>query len=259
MRLGTIIKLELYKLIKKKTTYLLLLTLLIPLVFGIGMAAQLSFLVTDGGSSFDVISTKGISALQFNANMVSQSTYIIYLVIIIIASMAGANELEVGQARLYVVRICARYRMVGAKILALVILTIGYMITYSLFSTGIYYLFVARSKYGNGELFSEGINSALYLLVTFVGIVVVIVVTILLGMFLKTFHCFAVSYLLWFVAKYLSFFDKLKLIAPDNCADEIMANGIIGTELLMWLGIYFIYIVATVFVACCVFGHKDIK
>lgn len=254
-----ILKLDIYKLVKKKTTYLLFLTLLIPLIFGVGMSAQVSFLVNDGGNSFDVISDKGISALQFTANMLSQSTYVVYLIVIIIASMAVANELETGQIRLYIVRICTRPKMVISKILSLFLLIAGYMVIYSLFSIVIYYLFVSGTKYGNGALASDSLNSVLYLLVTFVGIIVVTGITVLLGMVLKTFHCFAVAYLVWFVAKYLSFFDKFKLVAPDNCADVIMANGISTTELLKWLVIYLVYIVVSLLVACYVFTHKDIK
>lgn len=259
MQFITVLKLDLYKLLKKKTTYLLLLTLLIPLIFGVGMSTQISFLVTDGSSSFDVVSDKGISALQFTANMFSQSVYIVYLVIIIIASMAMANEVEAGQIRLYVVRICARSKMILAKFVSLSIIIVGYMAVFCLFSVMIYYLFVSHTRYGNGDLISEGKNSVLYLLVTFAGILVVVAVTMLLGLFLKTFHCFATAYLIWFVAKYLSFFDSLKMAAPDNCADQILANGIRGPQLLMWSGVYLLYIAAALYGACHVFRRKDIK
>ena len=177
MHFSKILILDLYKLVKKKTTYLLLLTLLVPLVFGYGMFAQISFLVTDGNSSFDVISDKGISALQFTANMLSQSTYIVYLIVIIIASMTVANEFEMGQIRLYTVRICMRSKMILSKILSLFILIVSYMGIYCLFSFGIYYLFVARSKYGNGKFLSEELNSVLYLIVTMIGVMVVVAIT----------------------------------------------------------------------------------
>lgn len=254
-----ILKLELYKLIKKKTTYLLLLTLLVPLIFGYGMFVQISFLVTDGGSSFDVISDKGISALQFTANMLSQSTYIVYLIVIIIASMAVANEFEMGQVRIYTIRMCTRSKIVLSKILSLFILIISYMGIYCLFSIGIYYIFVARSKYGNGEMFFKDFNSVSYMAVTMIGIMVVVTITVLLGIFLKTFHCFSVAYLIWFISKYLSFFDKLKLAAPDNCADVILMNGLRKTEILFWVGIYFVYIVVIALGACYIFNRKDIK
>lgn len=254
-----ILLLELFKLMKKKTTYLLLITLFVPLIFGIGMSAQISFLVTDGGSSIDVISDTRISALQFTANMLSQSTYIVYLIIIIIVSMVVANEFEVGQIRLYAVRIGNRFGMVLAKVLSLVILTMVYIVIYSLTSIGIYYLLVAESKYGNGEFLSGGQQSVLYLVVTTVGIIVMVAITLLLGMFLKTFSCFAVSYLIWFGSKYLGFFDKIKLFAPDQCADVILARGMENSEILLCLGIYTVYIIATVLGACYIMKHKDMK
>lgn len=259
MQFKTVLKLDLYKLLKKKTTYLLLLTLLFPLIFGIGMAAHISFLVTDGGSSFDVVSDGGISALQFTSNMLSQASYVVYLVIIIIVSMALANEAEAGQLRLYVVRICARPRMILSKFLALSVLTLSYLTVFCIFAVGIYYLFVSGSRYGSGNLLSGGKNAALYLAATYAGILVVISITMLLGLFLKTFHCFAAAYLIWFVAKYLSFFDSLKMAAPHNCADAILAGGIRGTEFVMWMGIYFIYICVVLIGSCYAFSHKDIQ
>lgn len=259
MHFVKILILDLHKLMKKKTTYLLLLTLLVPLSFGYGMFAQIPFLVTDGGSSFDVISDKEISALQFTANMLSQSTYIVYLIVIIIASLAVANEFEMGQIRLYMVRICTRSEMVISKIVSLFILIISYMGIYCLFSIVIYFIFVSGSKYGNGELFSEELNSVLYLFVTMIGIMVVIAITVLLGLFLKTFHCFSAAYLIWFISKYLSFFDDLKLVAPDNCADVILTSGLRGTEILFWFGIYIFYIIVTTIGACYIFNRKDIK
>lgn len=259
MHFSKILILDLYKLVKKKTTYLLLLTLLVPLVFGYGMFAQISFLVTDGNSSFDVISDKGISALQFTANMLSQSTYIVYLIVIIIASMTVANEFEMGQIRLYTVRICMRSKMILSKILSLFILIVSYMGIYCLFSFGIYYLFVARSKYGNGKFLSEELNSVLYLIVTMIGVMVVVAITVLLGLFLKTFHCFSVAYLIWFISKYLSFFDELKLLTPDNCADVILTDRLRGTEIVIWVGIYFAYVIGITIGTCHIFKRKDIK
>lgn len=259
MQFIRVLRMDLYKLMKKKTTYLLLLTLLVPLIFGYGMFAQISFLVTDGGSSFDVISDQGISALQFTADMLSQSTYIVYLIVIIIASMAVANEFEMGQIRLYAVRICKRSKMVLSKIVSLAILMFGYMGIYCLFSIGVYYIFVAGSKYGNGKLLPQECNAVLYLLVTLAGMMVVVALTVLLGSFLKTFQCFAAAYLIWFVSKYLSFFDRLKLAAPDNCADVILADGLKGTKILFWLGIYFFYMISAAAGACYIFNRKDIK
>lgn len=259
MHFSTILKMDLYKLLKKRTTYLLLLTLLVPVLFSIGMRTEVSFLVSDGENSFDIISDDGISALQFTANMLSQSNYIIYLVIVIIASMAVSNEFEAGQIRLYTVRICERSKIIISKIISLFFLDVGYIVIFSLFSIGVYYLLVADSQYGNGTLFLESMNSALYLLVTIVGIMVVASITVFLGLLLKTFHCFAISYLIWFVAKYLSFFDGLKMLAPDNCADVIMAKGIDYIEFIKWFGIYISYIVMTVLISCYVLHRKDIK
>ena len=70
------IKLELYKMLKSKTTYLLAVTLLVPIIFGVGMFFQVSFLVNDGGEGIDVIGGHGISGLDFTMNMMMQIHYI---------------------------------------------------------------------------------------------------------------------------------------------------------------------------------------
>lgn len=259
MYFGTILKMDLYKLLKKKTTYLLFLTLLVPIIFAVGMNIDISFLVTDGERSFDIISVDGVSALQFTANMLSQSNYIIYLVIVVIASMAVANEFETGQIRLYAVRICERTKMIMSKIISLYFMILGYFVIFCLFSIGMYYLFVADSQYGNGTLFLDSMNSVLYIVVTMVGIMVILTITVFLGLLLKTFHCFAVSYLVWFISKYLSFFDNLKMLIPDNCADIIMAEGIGSIQFIKLFAIYISYIIMMSFLSCYVLYRKDIK
>lgn len=259
MGFTTILLWDFHKLLKRKITYLPLLTLWIPLVFGIGMAAKLSFIVSDGDNNFDVIGNGGISALQFTANMLSQSVYIIYLTMIIITSMSIANEIETGRVRLYLVKVCSRSKLLVSKIFTLFIFVILFMGIYALFSVGVYYVLVVNSTYGNGTFLQGASKEFYYLFITMIGIMVMIAITAFWGILMKSFQCFAASYLIWFIAKYLSFFDHLKMLVPDNYADVVLSEGVNKNKFFMWISIYCIYILCAALGAIGIFQRKDIK
>lgn len=217
------IQLELYKLFKKKTTYLILIPFLVPVIFGIGMYMNVSFVVSDGATEFDVISENMISAMEFINNMYLQANYITYLIIIIISSIMLSSEVENGQIRLLITRIGKRRNIILSKYFAMFMFISLFMFSFSLFSTIIYYLFTNNSSYGNGMIFPE--NWRIYgqsFLYSYFGLLVIVALTFFLGMKLKTFMCFASAYLIWFLAKYLEFFDNVQLLAPDNSAEFVL-------------------------------------
>jgi len=237
------IQLELYKLFKKKTTYLIFIPFLVPLIFGIGMYANVSFLVSDGATEFDVISENTISAMEFMNNMYLQANYITYLIVIIISSIMLSSEVENGQIRLLITKIGKRRNIILSKYFAMLLFVSLFMLSFSLFSTIIYYLFTNNSSYGNGILFSE--NWTVYgqsFLYSYFGLLVIVALTFYLGMKLKTFMCFASAYLIWFLTKYLEFFDNVQLLAPDNSAGFVLEHTLSLQKGIMLILVFSCYI-----------------
>lgn len=249
---------EFQKLIKKKITYLLLVTLLIPLVYGVGMTLHLSFIVNSDGESFNVISSYQLSAIGFAVNMFSQSIYVIYLIIIIIGSMLLAGEVENGQIRIYAIRICQRKKWLVMKFFASMVLMLFYILAFTLFSVLVYYIFVSSSGYGNGKFIDRDLGGILYLFITYMGMTVAMSVTFMLGIYLKAFQTFAVSYLVWFISKYLSFFDKLQYLVPDNLADKVIDYGM-EDRAWIYVLLYMIYICVLLGMTGFIFNKRDLK
>jgi len=256
----TTLKMELYKLFKKKTTYLLCINYLVPIIFGIGMFAQVSFLVSDGTDSFDIISTQGISGLEFINNMMTQAHYITVFILVVISSLAFSGEVECKQIDLYVVRICNRGKIILAKFLALTFLQVLYYMIFSIISLVIYIFFVNQSKYGNGMIYdSNHMQYILSFLIRFLGVMSITALNIFIGMKTKSFPCFAATYIIWFITKYINFFDNIKLFIPDNFAEYILSNKANDFQIVLYAGLFLIYTILSLIISIISFTKKDLK
>lgn len=260
MNIGSLLKLELYKLFNKKTTYLLIITLLWPLIFAVSMYAGASFIYSTASESFDVISDTSISAFEFATTMYSQVKYIIYLITTVIASILLSSEIEYGQIRLFVKRICNRNKIILAKYISLLIFYLLYLFIFIGTSILLYFIFVCNSKYGNGFITSDDIGKYIGMLIfSYIDLALASAVTILLGVKVKTFACFVISYILWIVAKYLDFVKSLECLVPDSCADYLLENNMSINEIIFRMLLFVLYIITILIFAMRSFNRKDLK
>lgn len=255
------VSLELYKLLKKKTTYLLFITLSIPLVFGIGMYGGISFIYEANENSFDVLTDSTMTAMEFTANMYGSSLYVTILIVIIIASLSFAREIEGQQISLIVNRICVRPVIVVSKYIALTIISVIYLMIFYLFSTSTYYFLVCNSSYGNGIfiLAEEIPKYSGYLILSLLSILVITAIAFAFGAKLKTFLCFGSTFVVWIVIKYLDYFDTVRLFVPELCMDALMEASITFNSALKWGSVFVIYIIMLVSIAAFQFSRNDIK
>lgn len=255
------VSLELYKLLKKKTTYLLFITFLIPFVFGIGMYGGISFIYEANKDSFDVLTDSTMTAMDFATNMYGSGMYVTILMIIIISSLSFAREIEGQQISLIVRRICVRPIIVVSKYIALAIVALIYLTTYYLFSFIIYYFLVCNSSYGNGIfiLEEEIPKYSGYLILSLLSILVITAITFMFGAKLKTFLCFSSAFVVWIAVKYLDYLEAVKLFVPEICMDALMDASITFNTALKWGLIYILYIIIFVSIAIFQFSRSDIK
>ena len=115
----SVTKVEFTKLLRKRISLLLLLFFMPAVLFGIGMLLGLSFFVSDGGGGGVDAVEKSLSGIGFAVTIMEQSKYIISLVIIILAAFTLSGELENGQIKSEIIRICSRSKIVVAKYVAL--------------------------------------------------------------------------------------------------------------------------------------------
>lgn len=260
MSFFSVVKVEWVKLYHKRLSLLLLLFLIPPVLFGVGMFLSVSFFVSDGGTGgVDAVGVS-LSGLGFAVNMMEQSKYIIFLVVIILAAASLSGELENGQMKSEIIRICSRSRIVGAKYTALLMLVFGAIILSLLWSILIYSMFVRNTVFASGQIFDE--LSAVhvgYIVFSMLGIGTAVSVTFLLGTKMKTFPCFAVSYILWFVSLYTDFIENMKLLVPYNMPNALLSMRKVPAGSAVHAGLYIGYCLIFLLLSNVLIKISDIK
>lgn len=257
MSLFSIIQVELGKLLHKKTTLLSALNFVIPLLFGIGMISGFSFFVGEG---VDAVSQE-LSAMDFTVNMFGQSKYLLFFVAIILAAISVASEIENGQMKSEVIRVCSRAKILLAKYFALLIILGAVMLLFIIWCLAIYtVMLLVNSPYASGAFFGQILREQIYyIILMFIGIAVAVSATMLLGLKLKTFPCFAISYIGWFISLYSDFFGSLKLFIPYNLPDYALEQAGNAVSLLPYTGLFLGYCGVLIALAVVLFQRMDIK
>ncbi len=256
----SVVKIELLKLYHKRTTLLLLLLFLVPALFGVGMAAGLSFFVSDGSDGGVDAVANSLSGMGFTVDMLGQSKYILFLVVIILAAISFSGELENGQMKSAVTRICSRIKILTAKYTALLIVVSMTLLLFVFWSLLLYVLLVIRTSYASGQIFDRQLLSQIeYLLFQWFAVAVMIGFTFLTGAKLKTFPCFAISYIVWFASLYSDFMENIRLMFPNNMPDFVLKNTTDITFALFYAAVYMGYCLVLSLLTAVLFRRMDIK
>lgn len=253
-------KVEFTKLLRKRISLLLLLFFVPAVLFGIGMLLGLSFFVSDGGGGGVDAVEKSLSGIGFAVTMMEQSKYIIFLVIIILAAFTLSGELENGQLKSEIIRICSRSKIVVAKYVALFTLIFGAILLSLFWSLLIYVVLVSKTEFANGLLY-DGLAQAQigYIAFTILGIGTGLAVTFLLGVKLKTFPCFAISYIVWFASLYTDFMGKIKLLIPYNMPNHYLEHAGAAENGFAYVALYIGYSLAFLTLSAVILQVSEIK
>lgn len=256
----SVLKVELVKLMQKRLSLLLLLLFVPPVLFGGGMSLGVSFFVSDGGGGGIAAVGSSLSGIGFAVNMMEQSKYIIFLVILILAASVLSGELENGQLKSEILRICSRSRIVTAKYAALLLVVSGAILLSVLWSLLIYALFVSGTEYASGLFWDESVLAQTgYIFFMILGVSTAVSVTFLLGVKLKMFPCFAVSYIVWFASLYTDFMGNMKLFIPYNMPNYFFANPEKAGETVPYIFLYLGYCLVFQISSCISLKKSDIR
>lgn len=255
-----VFKAEFAKLIYKRSSLLLLLLFIPTILFGVGMSLGLSFFVSDGsGGGVEAVGTS-LSGIAFAVNMMEQSKYIIFLVIIILAASTLSGELENGQMKSEIIRICSRAKIITAKFFSLLSVVYGAFLLSLLWSLLIYAVFVSKTEYASGLLVDELVSAHIgYIFFMILGISVTISVTFLFGVKLKMFPCFASSYIIWFASLYTDFMGNIKLLIPYNMPNYFWESVGNVDDVFWYVLLYIGYCIVFQIVSCIVLNKIDIR
>ncbi len=256
----SVLKVEFVKIMHKRNSLLLLLLFVPTVLFGIGMTLGLSFFVSDGGGGGVDAVASSLSGIGFAVNMMEQSKYIIFLVIIILAASTLSGELENGQMKSEILRVCNRNKIVIAKYISMLIVIYGAILLSLLWSLLIYAMFVSGTEYASGLLFDELVLAHIgYILFMILGVSTAISVTFLFGVRLKMFPCFAVSYIAWFASLYTDFMGNIKLLIPYNMPNYFLDNPEKIEDIYMYIFLYIGYCLVFQRVSSIILKLSDIK
>lgn len=256
----SVVKVEIMKLVRKRISLLLLLFFVPAVLFGIGMLFGLSFFVSDGGGGGVNAVEKSLSGIGFAVTMMEQSKYIIFLVIIILAAFTLSGELENGQIKSEIIRICSRSKIVAAKYAALFTFVLGAIFLSLLWSLLIYTMFVSKTEFASGLLFDGLVQAQIgYIGFTILGVGTELAITFLLGVKLKTFPCFAISYIVWFASLYTDFMGEIKLLIPYNMPNHYLEHAGAAENDFTYAALYIGYCLAFLIFSAAILRRNEIK
>ena len=232
--MGDLIKLELYKMHKKKYFIIVILFNSVSLLYGLGIKFNWSWVLFNG--KFDIIQYVGA---------IWQLLFLIGLPLIFfmyVGSSLLGGEKEEGQILLEITRVADRKKLVKAKLLATISLIVFYYIINIVLSTFSYFFLVRYTKYATLQLVilnEENIN----LFITSLFGCVYIVIIVIISMYLSIKYGAIISTIggvaLYAITLLLARMDTIRVLIPGYFALATDAHIDIGGILqqLIWSGL----------------------
>lgn len=184
MKAGTLelIRLELFKILRKKESYLFFAMWAIPLIYGWGFGTR--------NENFIYRGTEPNTALDWIQTMSSMcyQSFIFYIFLVIIAGRALGGEIDEGSLLMYIPRVNNRGRIFAAKLVALVLLATGTFLVYLAVSFAVYYLILTGLPHLASGEFGHSVDSTglvLFVVMVYLSFVLVAVLSLLLSLYLK--------------------------------------------------------------------------
>ncbi len=215
-----LIQFEIYKILKRKESWILYLMCLIPLFYAIGF-----------GVGADNIEYKGelnsLSALDFADDMFLFGYYILVFTLSIGFIMVSGfrSEIDSGSITLLVNKVCSRKKIYFVKIMSVTIFITIFTIVFTLFSILTYMLFLKSSIIANGMILGE--NAVSDIIRIFCVLLMYIWSVILVGLLstkFKSFMTMGIFTVIWAVFMYLKELNATKFLSPIYYLINVIEN-----------------------------------
>lgn len=255
------IKGDIYKNICRKNMFVIFLPCLIPLLIGIGGRAGILILTNGDGAKGQLSCMEFINICW----LLISGIYVMNIVAILLGVFELSAEIEAGQIRNSVLRAHKRSHVILAKIISMFVEIILLLVIFVLVSFVTYYGILNGTRYATGtfvkyEIFNSG-SFTLYLLGSGLRMLILILFSFLLGLRLKPFTCFILTFFISVLVRYSGAVKAIPLykVSPDyilsqiNCFVSPTWNSYISIIILM--GYIVIFTISTIFL----FRKMDIK
>ncbi|MDD3339952.1 MAG: hypothetical protein PHS82_13975 [Lachnospiraceae bacterium] len=208
--MGRTIKTELYKISKRKDSWLFLTILFIPMLYAIGLASNSSVITYSRNGT---ITALGFSAAMFQT---SQSMFIFNVILVAITAKSMATEIENKSLLLYINRIGNRHTIYLGKEIALFVFAV--LIELLLFLVSImsyYFLLSGNTNISSGKLFDANVFSDI-LQIASVSLfwLITIYFTLALSTKMKTIACVGIYMILYIAMNLISYAGGIKYLSP---------------------------------------------
>lgn len=262
MSLAQVIKTELYKNSRRKSSLMLFIPMLLAIVVTLGYAhgvIELNLITGDTG----IYSCMDFVFIVWN---VLSGLGIIGILLILFAAFQFSGEIERGQIKLMLLRIRKRSTVVWGKYLAVIIATVIFVVGTILVCIGSYYLFVSGLPMGTGTFASamdgfSTINVLSSIALQMMMYLLLISITFFVGLFANPFVTFILTIVMMYAGNYLAGAENfVSRLFPNYWSNQIILDGTAST--IPVLTSVFVIVVLTVIlmsVTTMFFGKQDIK
>lgn len=252
-------RVELYKLLRKKTTYLLFFPLIVPLFWGVAMLLNINMELTEEGVTHEFIS-RGVGLFQFSYEMLNLANIFFIFIFLILASLLLAKEIETSEINLYVVRVGDRVKLIWARFMALLVVQTVFYALFFLVTSMLYLLVADLNAYGIESIWDADIRRYLIAIVAvYMGNMILLSLTLLMGIKLKTFTCFVTVFVLYVISLYFRQFTVwLQLLFPEHFASYVVQHGFSSVSMPSYFLLFVSYGLMFLGISVVLFKHKEL-
>ncbi len=201
---------ELYKILKRKDSWIIYLMLLIPLLYSIGFSNGAENISYNGN-------IHSLSALDFADDMFIFGYYVFVFLLsvgfIIVNSFRG--EIETGSITLLINKVCSKKKIYFSKIIAIIIYLFVFTLIFIGFSITCYLIFLRHTKIASGQILGNEFKLDIIRIISILLFYIwSVLLAGLLSSKLKTFTTMGVFTVSWVVFMYINQFDKINYLSP---------------------------------------------
>lgn len=246
-----LIKIEMYKIFKRKDFLLMISMIFIPLMYSIGLMMN--------SKSFTYQGDGKVSALLFVSEMFTfvYMCFVYFIVFSVSSVRSLKGEIENKSIQLYVQRINNRKKIYLAKNIAHFIVIIACTMVFIFVSIACFYLFLTkRSDIAVHAFFRTGefVKSIIDILSILVCFIFVLNISMFLSAYKKSYEAMGIFIFLWLAFMYLKQLSYIKYFIPIYYVEKIVNSKRSMYSIKNFISLLMIVVIVSVI--CTILGCK---
>lgn len=254
VKMKHVIKIELFKVMRKPITACLLIPLFLPLFYSISEITNASYIDVEG--SFNMYMSVSVYWKMLQYICLPQ------ILLALVATQNFGYELEDGQIKIMLLKGCTRKKMLCCKVVVNIILLLGSYVIFFAFSYIIEWILQGQQFDMSTFLSWIAADHARFLIVDAIYLVNIIMISnivICLCVYIKPFASFMIGVGISLMCILLQYFPKIKYCIPMYVADQLTNCEISIVVAVVALICYVAMSMIPIVIALKKFDYMDIK